>query len=766
MQFVNPALLGLLGLISIPIIIHLLNRRRFQVVRWAPMEFLLQAQKENKKRIRLEHLLVLLLRILAIALLVMLVSRPVSTSAGMGLIGLTQPIERVIVLDDSGSMAYRSGRATSYQRAREAVKKLLKDLQSKRPRDLVTCVRASHPQAPDLRLASPGNAEQIDRFLTILEQSRPSQRGMELTELLETALTRKEEGADAPERRVVYVITDLRRRDWVGARGETPKQIGDVIRKHQGEVDPEEQDRKLRLLVVDVGGEGRRNVGVTSIAPKEKLAMAGLPLELVIKVKNYGKDEVRSIPLFLESGQGRAPLPPIDKLAPGQEVTVTSTYTFLESGARGLTVKLSEDDLPLDDRRHMALQVQDRLKALLVNGEEGAGALGDETALLELALAPGDDALSGVEPTVVLPQALGEEDLSGFASLVVCNLGEWREERVEAVESFVRRGGGLAIFLGDNVVAKNYEKALYRDGKGLLPCRLGKKLHAVDVDDRVRLAPAPTNHPLTAVFQGENNPFLRRVSARIRMSCPVDPKLDSGSEVVLHFDDDPKTPFAIVKTFGRGKVVLFNTTADRQWSNWPGNPTFLITAHKLVRLLASSATEGRNIRCGEPLLKAINPARYWPTAKLVAPDGKGGQETRELHAEARADDDEGDAAGKKKKSSALWFRYPETDQAGIYELTTQTQTNESRVEYFAANLDASEGDLTRADPAQILPGLEEVQALFVRPDSAGDLLAHTDGTRSELWRAILLALALVLVCEQALAWRAARHRRPVGGETA
>ena len=75
MGFIHGALLWGMGAVSVPIVIHLLNKRRFQRVRWAAMEFLLSAQKKNKRRVRVEHLLVLLLRCLAMALLALAVSR-------------------------------------------------------------------------------------------------------------------------------------------------------------------------------------------------------------------------------------------------------------------------------------------------------------------------------------------------------------------------------------------------------------------------------------------------------------------------------------------------------------------------------------------------------------------------------------------------------------------------------------------------------------------------------------------------------------------
>ena len=85
LAFLNPLLLWALPLCAVPIIIHLLNRRRFKKVPWAAMEFLLAAMKRNKKRLRMEQWLVLLLRTLAVLLLVGLVTRP--QLGGGGLLG-------------------------------------------------------------------------------------------------------------------------------------------------------------------------------------------------------------------------------------------------------------------------------------------------------------------------------------------------------------------------------------------------------------------------------------------------------------------------------------------------------------------------------------------------------------------------------------------------------------------------------------------------------------------------------------------------------
>ena len=60
-SFINPFLLWGAGLASVPLIIHILNRHRYKTVHWAAMEFLLRAFKENRRKIRFQNLLLLLL---------------------------------------------------------------------------------------------------------------------------------------------------------------------------------------------------------------------------------------------------------------------------------------------------------------------------------------------------------------------------------------------------------------------------------------------------------------------------------------------------------------------------------------------------------------------------------------------------------------------------------------------------------------------------------------------------------------------------------
>ena len=126
MTFLNQILLAGLAASAIPIIIHLLSKRRFRIVDWAAMEFLLDAERRNRRRIRLEHLILLLLRCLAVLLLALLVARPYLRPTGLAASAVgSARVEHVVLLDDSQSMEARLGSKTVFDEARRLLTALV-----------------------------------------------------------------------------------------------------------------------------------------------------------------------------------------------------------------------------------------------------------------------------------------------------------------------------------------------------------------------------------------------------------------------------------------------------------------------------------------------------------------------------------------------------------------------------------------------------------------------------------------------------------------
>src|SRR6516165_2842224 len=118
MTFLSPLLAWGMLLGVIPIIIHLLNRRRFRRVEWAPMRYLKLTIQRNRRRIQLEQLLLLLLRIALPVLLFFFLARPVLNPTGLEQwLGSGGRTSQVVLIDDSLSMGYAAGEAPAFQRA-------------------------------------------------------------------------------------------------------------------------------------------------------------------------------------------------------------------------------------------------------------------------------------------------------------------------------------------------------------------------------------------------------------------------------------------------------------------------------------------------------------------------------------------------------------------------------------------------------------------------------------------------------------------------
>src|SRR6478672_7714157 len=98
-------------LVGVPILIHILNRRRYRVVQWAAMEYLLAAMRKNRRRLRFEQWLLLAARCLVMLLIGVALARPMgcSNNTVASLAGERTGLH-VFVIDNSASMAYEADR--------------------------------------------------------------------------------------------------------------------------------------------------------------------------------------------------------------------------------------------------------------------------------------------------------------------------------------------------------------------------------------------------------------------------------------------------------------------------------------------------------------------------------------------------------------------------------------------------------------------------------------------------------------------------------
>jgi len=126
--FLNPWFLAGAAGAAVPLIIHLLVRRRYRHLPWAAMDLLLRAFKKTRRRLRIENLLVLLLRMAAVALIAVSLARPVVRSPAVaGKVG-ERSRALFILLDNSYSMNFKRGLQTPFEAAKKAAAEALDGL--------------------------------------------------------------------------------------------------------------------------------------------------------------------------------------------------------------------------------------------------------------------------------------------------------------------------------------------------------------------------------------------------------------------------------------------------------------------------------------------------------------------------------------------------------------------------------------------------------------------------------------------------------------
>ncbi|MDX1944385.1 MAG: BatA domain-containing protein [Pirellulaceae bacterium] len=746
--------------VSVPIIIHLLNKRKFKVVDWAAMDFLLDADKKNRRRIRLENLLLLLLRCLAILLVAALLARPfIPTSVTAGLINAAQ-YERIVLLDDSLSMQVRLGNESAWDAARKRLLDLTNSLSQEQADNSLTLLLASRPERK-LFHATRLTTDSIDDVNAEIERLEAGDGVAQL----DVALKELEEhlsSQPANVNRVVYLFTDLRRRDWndQDAGPESPaKKLVRLAKLTQG------------VYVIDAGTDEDRNLAITEIRPEGTLVQ-GVTSRFDVTIANHGATEARDLRVKFSAGDALPIESAIERLGAGETTSVRFNFTFSGEeeanpdqplAPRQVKVELQtarqgEDDrLPADSLAFFPARLVRGIPALIVDGDPSAEFGKAESFYLRRALAPIGPVPSGVAAEVVTESELESLDLTKYQVIFLANvyrLGDKTADNIEKLEKWVAAGGGLVLLPGDQIDEQFYSDFYFRDGAGLSPVLLtnirGDETEATWASLRIEDA----QHEVFQTFAGQNNPLLDAVKV-FRWWGSTIKKEQLGKEVSLlaKFSDVEESPAIVEKTFGQGHVMAFAIPADADWHNWTSDPSFLLVAQELVRHMAGDRGDAGALRVGQPIRQPLDLALYGTDATLAGP--------KELKANLQAfgpDANEGNAAGQQ----TVWqLEYPQASAAGaeknsgvaaqgFYDLKLTRRDGSDEHVLFAANVDPAEGNLTRADRATLDKEFAGSNVRILTALSGGSLADA--GSQTEIWWYLLWALVGILCAEQLLGW--------------
>lgn len=732
MTFLFQSLLWIgLPLAALPLLIHLINMRRHRRVEWAAMDFLLESQKRNKKWILLRQILLLALRTSAIALVAFMLAGPVLMSQWGSLLG-SGLTHHIVLVDDTYSMAERWRETSAWNEAKRAVGEVLDQAISNPGDQRLTLLRFSQTAelsaGQDLAYANRDlDRRTLDEVNSMLETTAVSETAVAPHEAFQAALGLPD-SADG-ESKIVYVISDFRRRDWAGSP--QTKQLLEQLRT-----------RVADMHLIQCVDQDRANLAITRLEPESGIRAAGVETWMLLGVTNYGDDAALAVPVSITQDGHKLSAVEFDEIGPGEEVTRRFRVAFPSEGPHELQAELPGDALATDNKRFFAADVPNTFPLLIIDGS----AAGDDGFYLRTALDPGGTSKPGWSPRVEPPSYLrNHEELGKFAAIFLLDVARLDEAEVEALEDYVAAGGGLAIFLGPESQRSFYNEALYRDGTGLMPVVLDVPTQLLRTGEQALADVAVTDHPVFRVFAGQRNSFLSVVQVNFYYAVqPSTREANPDVRIVARLVND--APYVVEKKFGEGRVVVqLSKLSPREtslgvWSNWSLNPVFPVVANELAGYLTATQRRANVQDVGSELRFTLNDEDYEPQVEVRTPGSAEQLTLTPQHVDGLYNVDAG--------------RGP---VSGVWQFGLEPRQDAPARKLVAVNVAQGEGDLHRLDRTALG---DELSGIDYRYSQATEIAGSDEQLAGfHLGDSALLLLLVALLVEQWLAFKASYHTK-------
>ena len=729
MWFLNSMmLLGLAGVV-LPVLAHLLSKKKYDVVRWGAMQFL-ELGRNTQRRVRLEEMWLMFLRMGLIAILALALARPWISSSWFARYSSTETRDVVLVVDGSSSMGWEGKTTTPHAAALQWAHRFLEQL---RGGDTVALLDARDVVRP---VVSPGTTD----FRTIrqaLNALPPPAGGSDLAEATSQGLRLLNSAGNLS--RDIIILTDLQARPW---------SVDDPQRWEFLDEQRRQPAIVPRIWVVDVGGQtvaARENFSLERLKLSREFTAPEMPVRIQTKLRHHGGQSAASRKIYLEVDGQRLARSTIQSssIPPGGEFSVEFDHVFTAAGSHLVSVVLDPDSLPGDNRADAVIEVTPSLPVVVVDGATHPDPTRSETFFLKIALGAGSTRTSLIKPHVIALDQLQPALLADAQLLVLANVPQLTPQQVTAVQSFVDGGGGLFIALGDQVDRTFYNEKLFAKGQGVLPGTLEKidqpaKPAAGAEAVSIQIDNASLELPWLQSFRKEHQGGL--TETRFDKWWQVTPAQAAGGggvtvtlpSAAIAARLTNGAPLLIERDFGHGRVLLMSAPLDSDWSTFPAKPDYVPFLHEALFHLVSGGRTSRNVAVGEPLLLPVTREFDQAThvfrgpGKLVLPVTLGGDELRPL---AKLDD---------------------TSIPGIYLLVpakngqpVQNAAGESCV----VNFDRRESDLTvlTREQQDFLQGKDRLKIVTSLDELRGQMFANK--TKAEFWQLMLLLMLGMLVME-------------------
>ena len=713
---------------TVPLAIHLLFRNRFELVDWGAMQFLQSVVRQNRRRMQLRNLLLLLIRCAIPMLLAFCMARPVMTQwrQPRG----DSPVSMVVVLDNSYSMAAKHGDGRRIDVAMNAAKQITESLGRGSEITLLTSdgmIRTADPQSAGPRI----------------DEISVGGTPMNLDSLVSRAL-RISSDSTLANRQIVMIVdrsaADFSQSMLDGLPG-VAQRIADVKPVPDfAWVDPFQEAEATSF----------QNIRVHRVEPQATVAVPGQTVPWFVEAR-VDSMELRNVDLTVRVNGvvNQQKIVPVT----GNSATTVVPLRIDETGRHVVEIafaanedsmtSVAEDHFSLDDRVWRDYAVIDPVLVWLIDGQPSDKPLQSDTDFLAVALSP--FALSGKLTETTRAADLFrtrkvragriKSDVTGQPEpsvVVMANVAKPTPEDGTWLIDFVQRGGTLVVFGGPSIDSAWYDQHLTDGELGpLMPMSFGDVRQAtpgVPIDDSKLVYP-----PLVAFSQQEKGTLGSASVTGWRELVNRD-GTKTESQVLIRLENGE--PLVVLGDFGKGQVVQVATTSNETWTTLPLRPVFVPLMQRLLAHLAVGRGSAVTVVAGEPLtIDAVAEGSRWT---VTTPDNQ----THGIVAtiETQTQDDQPDPTDTPTDAKLIW---PAARLAGGYRF----ESEDGQIVWSAVNVPATDLKVAKVDPPVIAQTAERLGVKYYA--STSDFLVD-DGNRrfgKSVWHYVLIALIAAMILE-------------------
>ena len=656
----------------IPIALHFWFQRQRREIPWAAMQFLLAALQKQSRRIRLQQLILLLIRVAILVLLAIATAQPFLSTQGAAWIGNTRPpLLWVGVLDTSYSMQYRdSSRQSRWEQAVTKARDMVEQLQ---PGDGIILMTLGNPPKVLFSEAT------FDRTSALLELAKlsPSARSADLA----TTVSVLEETLDANRRmhpeltsHQVVFFSDTAGDTW----NNTPSSsLESTLRSLT----------KGAMLQLERVGDGKAdNQAVTQLQVEASRPQQDREITLVAEIANFSPDSdvETSVQLWLD---GQTIQSEVVQLSPRERKQVRFRQRFSDPKSYRLEARIADDSLPIDDRRHLVVTTAADAHIVFIEDLPG------QAKYIELALS--NRLASTPTSWQTTSDVVNVDDWRDLSLLdvdlvVLCNVSSLPEQLPNLLVDFVQRGGNLLGFLGDRIDPAEYQKLAQTTGT----TSTGNNLFPWTLTSPAPLAIYPIDprnyeSPFLKIFK--DFPDSGLLTTPIFRYWQLDDTKALPAKVRVDLSTQENAPLLLSFPFGNGNVAWWLTSPTPQpasigdtepWNAMAAWPSFLPLMREQVSQLTRPGENQTQRLIREPLRGYIKPEIVDEQITIVRPDRRADL-VRPLPP--------------LQDGFRPWL-YDGNDVVGFYEAQASQSLGEAG-QWFAVNVDTRESDLT-SDGAQ------------------------------------------------------------------